>query len=99
MRLENNGKVIPKKQVSLVSLNLFGCEIEDSSAILVFLDNDLRIKVAGQICDVPYSSIISIKKKLWYYQITWMQNKRTVEIKVSAFGLKPFIEELSRKLG
>ena len=58
------------KKVSLASLNLFGCEIDDTSASLTLLDDYLRVKTVGQTEDIPYENIKDVVKRWWWYEIS-----------------------------
>ena len=87
-----------KKRVRLTSMNLFGCEVDDSLAQLSIFPEYFHIRAVGQEERVLFTEILSVNKKLWWYEISWSKNNKYSAIKISAVKLSSFVEQLNKRL-
>ena len=91
-----SGAII-KKRVSLTSMNLFGCEVDDSMAQISLFPEYFHIRAVGQEERVLFTEILSVKKKLWWYEILWTKNNNSGEFFRSQ-GFETYNERLAMKV-
>lgn len=73
-------------------------EIEDSFAKFLLFPNHVVLKAIGGPYKFPYTSVTLLRKKWWWWEIKWQADESIGNIKMSAFHMQAFIDQLNKRL-